>query len=220
MAGRNGSRVVPNQLRLHLLAGIPIVLLGVPWERHGHNPECLTGERSGDDTDRTLLALRPLPQPETRSGYEIIVPGAADRIIKMAENQLATVMVKNQRVSVPTSSSKAAVNGWLFWLRWPRYSATWVSLPSQIHCGSRDHDRRGSDHPRFLRLVQAAKGPLFFSRLHPRSIRIAFVSSHRYRIVSEPVAYMWPPLRAPSEARLAAAVCPPDQKPIYSTMGT
>lgn len=31
----------------------------------------------------------PLPQPETLGGYEDIVPGAADRIITMAENQLA-----------------------------------------------------------------------------------------------------------------------------------
>ncbi len=31
----------------------------------------------------------PLPQPDTLSGYEAVVPGAADRIITMAENQLA-----------------------------------------------------------------------------------------------------------------------------------
>ena len=35
------------------------------------------------------ISSGPLPQPETLSGYEAIVPGAADRILRMAESHLA-----------------------------------------------------------------------------------------------------------------------------------
>ena len=40
-------------------------------------------------THHIEFSAGPLPQPETLGGYEAIVSGAADRIIKMAENQLA-----------------------------------------------------------------------------------------------------------------------------------
>ena len=39
--------------------------------------------------ERFQFSAGPLPQPETLGGYEDIVPGAADRIITMAESQLA-----------------------------------------------------------------------------------------------------------------------------------
>lgn len=40
-------------------------------------------------THHIEFSTGPLPQPETLGGYEGIVPGAAERIIRMAENQLS-----------------------------------------------------------------------------------------------------------------------------------
>ncbi len=41
----------------------------------------------GGYLEKTLIGIEPLPLPQLLEGYERIVPGSAERILKMAEEQ-------------------------------------------------------------------------------------------------------------------------------------
>ena len=63
-------------------------------------------ENKREEVKEALMVMRsemysgPIPPPEALARYEEIQPGAADRILKMAEKQIYTVKLKpNQKLS-------------------------------------------------------------------------------------------------------------------------